>query len=444
MDAGTRSFQEVLSELRATKIGNDLPSPAEILHGRSLITGEPVTVDHAKVKAVLVGRQIKDSQQYNKSHRVKTQRALVLGERCWGTGTNNEWLDCYITGIDKENRCYQVVFEDTGRCLRRTRSHLRPRGPDFPHISERFLQQNAASSENSVLSGREGENEANNQETSVLSGPPLNSEQDTAVDFVSDAPSERAVTFNDNPVAGTRYIPLRLRDTPQEPRPPPAALPFDPMTPAADAIPRPETAEQREEDHDNVPDTGPSTDSSAADTSGTSESSPGSSSTTGTDETTDTASNETSGSSSSSDGSTESDSAPSAPPSPRRTSTPCTEEAMSAKVPSGPPSPSLADSSLEVRQILRDQAGHALTRSQYQKQTNAAKQRATVLKRVAQLDINQLPLPKPGEPQPGPSGESNGASHCVQGKQRDSTATSSDEEEPPPPRRKKSHGPKRQ
>ena len=144
MDAGTRSFQEVLSELRATKIGNDLPFPAEILHGRSLITGEPVTVDHAKVKAVLVGKQIKDSQQYNKSHRVKSQRALVLGERCWGTGTNNEWLDCYITGIDKENRCYQVVFEDTGRCLRRIRSHLRPHGPDFPHISERFLQQQAA------------------------------------------------------------------------------------------------------------------------------------------------------------------------------------------------------------------------------------------------------------------------------------------------------------
>ena len=362
----------------------------------------------------------------------------------WGTGTNNEWLDCYITGIDKENGCYWVIFENTGRCLRRTRSHLRPRGPDFPHFSERFLQQNAVSSENSVLSGKEGENEANNQENSVLSGPPLNSEQDTAVDFVSDAPAKRAVTFNDNPVAGTRYFPLRLHDTPQEPRPPPAALPFDLMTPAADAIPRPETAEQQEEDHDNVPDTGPSTDSSAADTSGTSESSPGSSSTTGTDETTDTASTETSGSSSSSNGSMESGSAPSAPLSPRWTSMPCTEEAMSAKVPSGPLSPSLADSSLEVRQILRDQAGHALTCSQYQKQMNAAKQRATVLKRVAQLDINQLPLPEPGEPLPGPSGESNGASRCVKGKQRDSTATSSDEEEPPPPRRKKSHQPKRQ
>ena len=121
------------------------------------------------------------------------------------------------------------------------------------------------------------------------------------------------------------------------------------MTPATGAIQSPETAEQREEDHDNVPDTGPSTDSSAANTSDTSESSPGSSSTTGTNETTDTASSETSGSSSSSDGSTESDSTPSAPPSPRQTSTPCTEETMSAKVLSGPPSPSLADSSLEVR-----------------------------------------------------------------------------------------------
>ena len=191
-----------------------------------------------------------------------------------------------------------------------------------------------------------------------------------------------------------------------------------------------------------MPDTGSLANSSATDTSGTSESSPGSSSTMETGETTDMASTKTSGSSSSSDGSTESDSTPSTPPSPRWTSTPCTEEAMTAKVPSRPPSPSLADSSLEVRQILRDQVGHALTHSEYQKKMNEAKQRATVLKQVAQLDINQLPLPEPGEPQSGPSGESNGASHCVKGKQRDNTVRSSDEEEPPPARRK-NLGPKR-
>ena len=193
---------------------------------------------------MLVDRQIKDSQQYNKSHRAKTQRALVLRERCWGTGTNNIWKECYITGIDEENRCYQVVFEDTGRSLRRTRSHLRPRGPDFPHISDRFLQQNAASGENPILSGREGENQANNMGNSVLSGPTHNLERDTAVDFISDAPAERAVTFNDHPVSETRYIPLRLCDRLQEPRPPPAAIPINLMTPPADAIPRLEPAEQ--------------------------------------------------------------------------------------------------------------------------------------------------------------------------------------------------------
>ena len=139
LDAGTWSFQDVLAELRSTKIGNGLPSPAEILHGRSLITGEPVTADHVTIKAVLIDRQIKDSQHYNKSLRVKIQRALVLGERCWGTGTNNIWQECYITGIDKENRCYQVVFENTGRTMRRTRSHLSPRGPDFPHLSEHYM-----------------------------------------------------------------------------------------------------------------------------------------------------------------------------------------------------------------------------------------------------------------------------------------------------------------
>ena len=129
-----------------------------------------------------------------------------------------------------------------------------------------------------------------------------------------------------------------------------------------------------------MPDTGSEAGSSTAETSGSSESSPDNLSTAETGETTDMASTETSGSSSSSNGSTESDSAPNAPPSPRRTSTPCTEEAMTAKVPSKPPSPSLADSSLEVRQILRDETGHALTHLEYQKQMNAAKQRATVLK----------------------------------------------------------------
>ena len=317
-----------------------------------------------------------------------------------------------------------MVFEDPGRTLRHTRSHLKPCGPDFPHISEQYLQQNpnpviseeAVLRENSVLSGEEGEIWTNQASNSVLSGPPHSLERDTAVSLISDAPVERTVTFPDNLVLQTRYIPLRLHDRPPQPNPPFSARTIDLMTPATDMTPRLEPGEQREEDHDNVPDTGSFAESSAADTSG---------------------------STSSSEGSTESDSAPSAPPSPRWTSTPCNQEAMTTKVSSRPPSLSLADSSLEVRQIYRDQTGHALTCSEYQRRNNEAEQRAAVLKLVAQLECNQLPKQEPGEPLPGPSGESNGVSRGVKGKQRDSTASSSDEEDLPQGRRRKGLGPKR-
>ena len=63
-------------------------------------------------------------------------------ERCWTTGTNNQWVEYYITGVDDEKMTYQVVFEDTGKTLRCTRSHLKPHGPDFPHISDKYWQQN--------------------------------------------------------------------------------------------------------------------------------------------------------------------------------------------------------------------------------------------------------------------------------------------------------------
>ena len=40
-----RSFQEALSSLRAQPLGDDLPSLAEILHGRSLVTRKATLVD---------------------------------------------------------------------------------------------------------------------------------------------------------------------------------------------------------------------------------------------------------------------------------------------------------------------------------------------------------------------------------------------------------------
>ena len=117
-----------------------------------------------------------------------------------------------------------MVFEDTGRTLRCTRSHLKPCGHDFPHISDQYLQQNqnpvisegAVPEEKTVLSVEEEEIQTNQASNLVLSGPPLSLERDTAVSLISDALVERTMTFPDNPVLQTRYIPLRLHDRPPQ------------------------------------------------------------------------------------------------------------------------------------------------------------------------------------------------------------------------------------
>ena len=116
--------------MRSTRIRNGLPSPAETLHGRNLVTGEPMTVDHATVRATLEKKQAKYGQSHNRSHKVKKQRALVLGERCWVMRTNNEWTECFVTGIHGDSRSYQVVIKQTGRSMRCNRSHIKKCGFD--------------------------------------------------------------------------------------------------------------------------------------------------------------------------------------------------------------------------------------------------------------------------------------------------------------------------
>ena len=134
-----------------------------------------------------------------------------------------------------------------------------------------------------------------------------------------------------------------------------------------------------------MPDTGSNAKSSAADDSGTPDSSPESSSTMETkDDTSDMVSSESSSSLSTSEGSMECNSTTSTPPSPRQTSIPYTEEAEPASIPSKPPSPLLADNSMQVRLFYREQTGHMLKRQKYRKCDELAQKRAAVLKQVAQ------------------------------------------------------------
>ena len=226
--SNTRSIQEVLADLRTTRIGAGLPSPAEILHGRNLTTRAQAEIDIKAIRSVLQERQLKMMLDHDSSRRAKKARPLVVGERCHVLGPGNKWIDAFITGITDSGRSYETQVEATGKQLTRNRSHIRPRGPDIPHMHSSFLQRNTVPSaasdekapsqrENSVISGR---HLVTNGQNTVLSAnhkgsiKQTNTSQVLVSETVPDRrvqPSRRAkmTRFGDNPVTSTVSMPPR-------------------------------------------------------------------------------------------------------------------------------------------------------------------------------------------------------------------------------------------
>ena len=175
--SNTRSFQEVLADLRTTCIGTELPSPAEILHGRNLTTRVQAEINIKAICSVLQERQLKMTLDHDMSRRAKKARPLVVGERCHVLGPGNKWIDAFITGITDSGRSYETQVEATREQLTRNHSHIRPRSPDIPHMHASFLQRNSvpsATSDGNVLSEREnsvisGHQQLANGQKTVLS-----------------------------------------------------------------------------------------------------------------------------------------------------------------------------------------------------------------------------------------------------------------------------------
>ena len=176
--SNTQSFQEVLADLRTTRIGMGLPSPPEILHGRNLTTRAQAEIDIKAIHSVLQERQLKMMLDHDSSRRARKARPLVVGERCHVLGPGNKWIDTFITGITDSGRSYETQVEATGGQIMRNCSHIRPRSPDIPHIHASFLQCNSvpsATSDRNALSERQNpvisgcQQLANGQKT-VLSG----------------------------------------------------------------------------------------------------------------------------------------------------------------------------------------------------------------------------------------------------------------------------------
>ena len=226
--SNTWSFQEVLADLRTTRIGTGLPSPAEILHGRNLTTRVKAEIDIKDICSVLQERQLKMMLDHDLSRRARKARPLVVGERCYVLGPGNKWIDAFVTGITDSGRSYDTQVEATGGQLMRNCSHIRPRSPDIPQIHASFLQRNSVPSatsdrnapserQNSVISGCQ--QLANGQKT-VLSGnrkgsiKQTNTSQVLVSETVPDRrvqPSRRAkmTRFEDNPVTSAMSIPPR-------------------------------------------------------------------------------------------------------------------------------------------------------------------------------------------------------------------------------------------
>ena len=239
-NSNTWSFQEVLADLRATRIGTGLPSPAEILHGRNPVTKEACHVDYKAIRAMLQERQLKMKLSHDKSHRAKKARPLVTGERCYALGPKNKWLECFIVGIRDTGRSYDIQIKATGTQLTRNRSHIRPRSPDIPLMHELYLQQNSVlseelpsgipdtsnSNENSILSATSSpskrEQIANHTGTSnsVLSGPslmniskPIVTSKALVSDTATRSKGTKHTRFNEDPVSSIQAIPARTVKT---------------------------------------------------------------------------------------------------------------------------------------------------------------------------------------------------------------------------------------
>ena len=218
---------------------NAVPSAASDENAPSerenLMTRAQAEIDIKAIRSVLQERQLKMMLDHDSSRRAKKARPLVVGERCHVLGPGNKWIDAFVTGITDSGRSYETQVEATGKQLTRNRSHIRPRGPDIPHMHASLLQRNA------VPSAASDENAPSERENSVISGRPLvtngqktvlsanrkgsikqtNTSQVLVSETVPDRrvqPSRQAkmTRFGDNPVTSTVSIPPRRqpgRDT---------------------------------------------------------------------------------------------------------------------------------------------------------------------------------------------------------------------------------------
>ena len=89
--ASKQSVNAALASLHARPLGDSMPSPAEILHGRSITAGKIAHMDINSIRETLIDRQAKYQEQHNNTRAAHKQGELQVGEQCYFTGHDNKW-----------------------------------------------------------------------------------------------------------------------------------------------------------------------------------------------------------------------------------------------------------------------------------------------------------------------------------------------------------------
>ena len=163
--SNTQSLQEVLADLRVTRIGTGLPSPCWDTPWKKSDNKGASGDRHKSHPFCVVG----DSWRWHwLMTRVGEPRRQglwwwVKGAMSWDLLTNGLMLSLQVSLTVAG--AMRTEVEATGGHLTRNRSHIRPRSPDIPMIHASFLQWN------SVLSDDMDRNAPSTRENSVISGP---------------------------------------------------------------------------------------------------------------------------------------------------------------------------------------------------------------------------------------------------------------------------------
>ena len=123
-----QDIQVALLHYRATPLGSNLPSPAELLLGRQIRTTLPSHHLRRHPNSDEVYDNLKKRQEEMKENHDKNAGPnlppLQIGQRVRCRDKDNSWIPAQVTKVCKEPHSYEIETPN-GSTLRRNRSHLR-------------------------------------------------------------------------------------------------------------------------------------------------------------------------------------------------------------------------------------------------------------------------------------------------------------------------------